>query len=116
MPTYLGYTRDCQVRFRLELVAEGNSLRVAGLLTDEGEQFLFENAMWLLDSDSAEIVLDMREARPAARSFVATIARVDEGARARNKSLAVLASGEALGWLRDAGLARTSEAARPAHA
>ena len=100
MPTYVQYSLDSGVRFKLELTREGNALRVRGDLTPEGEPFLLDSGMGLLECEQSVVILDMRAASASDPAVAETVARVADTARARKKSMAVLASGRVLTWLR----------------
>jgi hypothetical protein len=114
MATFHKYSFDCSERFKLELEREGNSLRVGGELTSEGVHFLLDSGLGLLDSEHRDIVLDMREMQACSPCFVPAVAWMAEAAADRSKSLAVIASGDALDWLRDAGVDNVWEDLEPA--
>ncbi len=81
-------------------------LRVTGeLLTDDLGELIAQGA-WLLDSDRAELTLDLEALEPIDSSFIGVLAQLGADARARSKTLVIRATGRVADMLSWAGLHR----------
>ncbi len=81
-------------------------LRVTGdLLADDLDDLIVQGA-WLIDSDRAEVTLDLETLEPIDSSFIGALAQLGADARARSKTLVIRASGRVADMLSWAGLHR----------
>lgn len=81
-------------------------LKVTGdLLADDLDELVAQGA-WLLDSDRAEVTLDLDALDPIDSSFIGVLAQLGADARASSKTLVIRASGRAADMLSWAGLHR----------
>lgn len=104
MATEHTYSYNHRVRYKLELVREGNVLRVGGDVTSDGMHFVLDSALGLLDSRHSDVVLDLRGVAYSTDRIVDAVNWMINAAESRDKSLDVLASGDTFTRLLGAGL------------
>ena len=83
-------------------------LRVGGELSSDDLDDLVSEGSWLIESEPADITLDLEAVQPLDSSFLGAVAQLGSDARANSKNLIVRASGRAADMLSWAGLHRVA--------